>query len=377
MSEKAEKDFNRIILVGNGFDLAAGLKTKFSDFFLDLIKELVLNDSKRVNYGFKILHSLNDTEAIIPEEDKIKIIDSSDISEIIKILSQRRLNISCHFSLLSELLYQTNTNWVNIESIYFKKVNQLFKRFETPGSQYLSLQELIEKVSELNSFMSQLEVDLTEYLIREQNIFESSKANSDLSDFIDIVFGLFASRKDADLIKDSIESLWHKQPKMVTFVNFNYTNILQSFLTNKTTFTSQCIHIHGSVNNSDNPIIFGYGDDTSDDYRELELFEENVLLEKVKSFQYPKTHNYHKLLGVLEDCKYEVFIFGHSCGLTDKTLLSTIFEHENCFSIKNFHHGGEQSDFKKRMAISRHFSDKKLMRKRLLPFDLQARFPSN
>ncbi|RMZ61332.1 hypothetical protein D1632_00110 [Chryseobacterium nematophagum] len=28
----------------------------------------------------------------------------------------------------------------------------------------------------------------------------------------------------------------------------------------------------------------------------------------------------------------------HSCGNTDRTLLNTIFEHENCVSVKIFYH---------------------------------------
>ena len=34
---------------------------------------------------------------------------------------------------------------------------------------------------------------------------------------------------------------------------------------------------------------------------------------------------------------YQVFIMGHSCGNSDRTLLNTLFEHDNCLSIKVFY----------------------------------------
>jgi hypothetical protein len=97
----------------------------------------------------------------------------------------------------------------------------------------------------------------------------------------------------------------------------------------------------------------------------------------IKSFQYPKTDNYHKLLSFIEANDFEVFVVGHSCGLSDRTLLKTIFEHDKCLCIKTFHYKGEEEDFYKRIEISRHFSDKQKMRLRLLPFDQNATIPQN
>ena len=35
---------------------------------------------------------------------------------------------------------------------------------------------------------------------------------------------------------------------------------------------------------------------------------------------------------------------GHSCGNSDRTLLNTIFEHENCSSIKPYYHKWDGGD---------------------------------
>jgi hypothetical protein len=69
-----------------------------------------------------------------------------------------------------------------------------------------------------------------------------------------------------------------------------------------------------------------------------------------------------------------VCIKGHSCGLSDRTMLKEIFEHENCVSIMIYYHkwGSEdnQNDYvNKTYEISRHFTDKGLMRKKIVSFN--------
>jgi hypothetical protein len=60
---------------------------------------------------------------------------------------------------------------------------------------------------------------------------------------------------------------------------------------------------------------------------------------------------------------------GHSCGLSDRTLLNTIFEHNNCRSIKVFYHkkeNGLDNYTEIIQNISRHFNKKKLMREKIV-----------
>jgi len=66
-------------------------------------------------------------------------------------------------------------------------------------------------------------------------------------------------------------------------------------------------------------------------------------------------------------------IFGHSCGISDRTLLSKIFEHKNCKSIKIFYYNGsEESDNFNEvyMNLSRHFKEKERMREIVVSKDL-------
>lgn len=60
---------------------------------------------------------------------------------------------------------------------------------------------------------------------------------------------------------------------------------------------------------------------------------------------------------------------GHSCGNSDRTLLNTVFEHDNCVSIKPFYHQrGDGSDnyYELIQNISRNFTNMKLFRDRIV-----------
>ncbi len=89
----------------------------------------------------------------------------------------------------------------------------------------------------------------------------------------------------------------------------------------------------------------------------------------VKSIEYLNTDNYRRLLEYIDSDMYQIFIMGHSCGNSDRTLLNTLFEHENCASIKVYYH--QESPTKDNYSdivrnISRNFKDKKLMRERVV-----------
>jgi hypothetical protein len=119
--------------------------------------------------------------------------------------------------------------------------------------------------------------------------------------------------------------------------NIDYINEINNNI-NYLDYNISEIHIHGELNNPENPIIFGFGDDVDKKYQEFEDLNDNRYLENFKSIAYLQTDNYKKLLEFIDSEEYQVFIFGHSCGISDRTMLNTIFEHDNCKSIKPFYH---------------------------------------
>ncbi|MDR6526201.1 hypothetical protein J2787_001571 [Chryseobacterium rhizosphaerae] len=103
----------------------------------------------------------------------------------------------------------------------------------------------------------------------------------------------------------------------------------------------------------------------------LEDFLAGYALEdlKYKSMKYLESDSYKKLLEFINSNNYQVFIFGHSCGISDRTLLNTLFEHKNCNSIKPYYRQKDNgSDNYSEMIrnISRNFTDKASMRDKVV-----------
>lgn len=84
----------------------------------------------------------------------------------------------------------------------------------------------------------------------------------------------------------------------------------------------------------------------------------------IKSFKYLQLQNYRNISEFIESEPYQVHIFGHSCGLSDRTLLNTIFENENCISIKPyyFENNGTDDYIQNSYSIARHFKSKTKLR---------------
>jgi hypothetical protein len=151
------------------------------------------------------------------------------------------------------------------------------------------------------------------------------------------------------------------------YLNFNYTST-EKLYSNE---PNKIIHIHGELNDHNNPIIFGYGDNTDDRYKLIEQKNDKRYLKNMKSINYSKTSKYKEMLNFINLDKYQVYIMGHSCGISDKTLLNTLFEHENCLSIKVFYHNkrdGTDNHSDIASNISRNFNKKSLFGERLVPW---------
>jgi len=159
------------------------------------------------------------------------------------------------------------------------------------------------------------------------------------------------------------------------FVNFNYTKTLELYTSKNFPTKNNLINIHGELVNPSNSIIFGYGDEMDPHYAKIENLNSNEFLRNIKSFGYFRTDNYQRVLRFIEG-KYKPFtvkILGHSCGLSDRILLNTIFEHHNCKAIKIYYYQKSETEndyFEKTQEISRHFKStgKGDMRTKIVPF---------
>lgn len=364
--------YNRIVLIGNGFDLALGLKTSYADFFLDYLKEATplvfpkgYEETALFSLETKPMHLTNPPEYYIKEINRKQSV--KELLDFMELIIEIRYKYTFMNELVNELI---DAKWVDIEQYYYSRLLAEFASYKINPTV-----ARLRKIKKLNKCMDDLSHALQIFIIKQQ---DAGSVNYGESNMFNLIHKIREPLTE-DKLEFVMENHGQDHPSEILYLNFNYTDTVQHLIGDKGPFSkkdnSRHLHIHGSVDDKENPIIFGYGDDTAEEYHELEMAGENELLRMIKSFKYPRANNYHKLLGYIEEDYFDVFIVGHSCGLSDKTLLKTIFEHKHCIAIQNFHRGNESEDFEKRIQISRHFSDKVLMRERLLPFDQDALIP--
>jgi hypothetical protein len=413
---------NRIILIGNGFDLAHGMETSYQHF---------LND-----YWANTIASIKESQLNRPYENDEFTLDkcpSGFISgetykdlEITLTSHKTQIEYKNRFlKILTDKYYLEN--WVDVENEYYDLLKKAYNKEKFPKNDYdvKSLNSDFESVkNKLGAYLKGVEKTFDENLgseyLRTKNIighkiyrpfklkdfseaslnqkaeFEYNLIKKDIEGLAEDQISMddlneknkkLISRIDTKNALSSIRGLLQSEsainyfdliPDQTLFLNFNYTfteriygNPLEFDQFNEGKFTStEFVHIHGTTDNRNkNDIIFGFGDELDDEYKSIEKLNDNAYLENIKSINYLETDNYKKLLEFVNSGNFQIFIFGHSCGISDRTMLNTIFEHDNCASIKLFfHQRSEENDNYSDIIrnISRNFNDKAKMRDRVV-----------
>ncbi len=387
---------NRIVLIGNGFDLAHKLPTRYEDFlvwYFEDAAEKAWKKQDKVNKLVNVADPYND-ELIVVTCD-VSYFVSNDFNKekfcnhtSLKDMEQRgyyRLrnkfrggiavfDIDVTSDFLKRLLV-SDKNWADIEGEYFKALTKIY-----------TSETLVKTLNEDFAFIKE---KFQEYISMINSSVDCVGKRRDADKVIKYCFSPIGSYDWARNFNKPFKR-WVSRTNMrnssilgelkkfnnTYFINFNYTSMLnkhlQGFGGRDTKFKE--IHIHGAIH--PNPgdgvigdIIFGYGDDTHKLYKELEQDGNNELLAHMKSFYYSDEDHYLEVLDILDGKQpYEVVVVGHSMGLSDRVLLKTIFEHENCIAIRLLHRGSKPNHIQKRIALSRHMDDKLEMRGKIVPY---------
>lgn len=401
---------NRIILIGNGFDLAHGLRTSYQNFidwywdeWLKVLKESNNRKESDILCELTLNYSMTWKEFFSTRMKNEKIENSrkffyglnKDISIGIK-----------HSELFLEITKSIESKgWVDIEHDYYKLLNHSFdsRRINRP------------KANDLNKQLNYIQNRLVEYLKDIMN--KESKLKDNIKSIIygpikfrdvavsatdklvaHVINGLTCSENELKMklglykmtesdfqylneyrkeqnINDSLvytNILTNKYPyefflpDSIMFLNFNYTNTTKLYLPiPKPGF--EINHIHGELSKPDS-VIFGYGDELDENYRNISNLNDNEYLKNFKSIKYLESDRYRKALQFMDAAPFQVYILGHSCGNSDRTLLNTLFEHKNCISVKPYYfkNGHKDNYLDIVQNISRNFKDMKLMRDRVV-----------
>ena len=392
--------------------MAHGLKTGYKDFIDSYWDEVAVTTyDKYVDYFRKsvvtIPDSYNDNlisiriyngKASIPD----RVISSCESHNRYGVLcsSINKLNKSNKRPFSAELKFKNNffehisnqcslVNWVDIENEYYealkklllvedaqtrsisvKKLNKEFDAVKGLLEKYLTevSKSVIEaKESITDVFKSKISLDniaVTKSDLFRESVVESALSHQPVSTHPQTYYPhMLETVKEIERKKIRQSMGTDFVPDKILLLNFNYTNTAEKLYVKGGAY--EVINIHGELNNKNNPIIFGYGDELDDDYKTIEKLQDNDFLENIKSINYHKTRNYRRLLDFIHSGLYQVFVMGHSCGNSDRTLLNTLFEHDNCVSVKVFYHQIEagKDDYNNLIRnISRNFNDKARMR---------------
>lgn len=412
---------NRLIVIGNGFDLAHKLPTSYRSFINFVFQNFHnLNEQPLIKSLFNIKepffdYSLGITMRFKDYDDFMKRVkenynsgeftfsETHHNSKSFKMTYQNRyssFNPVPFFSFKNKffelITIQNAENWVDIENTYYQVLISMLKS----DNIYSYIGDINSLNHEFDEIRNLLEYYLTENI---ENSYEFSNSYLEASDIIELFkneyknleknihhpfFLEFPSNYRNELIEFDKELHPARDSNGFEnlFLDFNYTSTVSNYvniLNNKTNSLfgrSYSVQIHGQLGNLNNPINFGFGDEMDDNYKILEKINDNKYLENIKSFMYLNNSNYKKLLQWIENSDFQVFIMGHSCGLSDRTLLNTVFEHNNCKSIKIFYHEkNDGTDNFKDLSqnISRHFNKKALMRSKVVDKSNSIPLPQN
>ncbi len=371
---------NRLILVGNGFDLAHGLKTSYNDFMLWYITNCFVNafdnniyedqlikiekvtwaesqwqtarsvrDSVRKCYYDNKLHDLITNKWFVAGEDTFNHPNPIEVTKPAKLLVELLKNCS-------------NSKWVNIEAEFYGQLKKTLNPHINDDKREEFLKELNES---LKFIINQLEI----YLL-------SLPQPGYIPGYMEIL-------NSPILKKDIYNSILDKEEEPIStcILNFNYTDTFSQYLEyfpqNSSRPNPFLNFIHGQIKRKNNPLIFGFGDELDEHYLKMEKETIKGYFDYIKSFWYFRTSNYRNLVTFIESDEFQIYILGHSCGLSDRTMLNMVFEHPNCKSIKIYYHGTPERNNYVSLTheIARHFKDKVEMRKRIVSLDKSNPMP--
>lgn len=355
---------NRLILLGNGFDLAHGMKTGYNDFikwyFKKCLSEAQINEPyedsllyvKKLDYYFG-MYSKTQIDDFIEFLYSIKLsVCEKEFFDEKSLVGMNPYKITIKSELLRKLFDKCSYNtWVEVENEFYEMLRKILHTKEGKEEELRKLNESLTRIiQELETYLSEIKSPIFEKKYKE--IFESEILREDIvSDFLDSTI-----------------------PDSTMILNFNYTSTVEEYIKGDFYYSKikkiKVNYIHGQLNKVENPVIFGFGDELDEDYNAMELEKTKGFMKYIKSFWYFKASNYHDLLRFIEADRFQIFILGHSCGLSDRTMLNLLFEHKNCESIKIYYYdNGKGYDNYEDLTyeISKHFKDKSKMRRVIVP----------
>ena len=320
-----------ILILGNGFDIAMGRKTKYTDF-IEFEKQLFSN----------------------PDEELLEFLKDKNIR-----IEEYKDNLYLKF--IHENKDRLGENWSNLEIMisqladaikYFKENYEVLFKVATTGRDWLLEEDLLQeknyrsKLYIANMFFSLFHEKGWSSLEREVSLDKLNNEFIKQLDFLIELLEIYLSYLDSQDFKDSnfqvkptaLDGIPNLKNSYV--LNFNYTNTSGHLFGTPEENTH---FIHGQINlgrpiNQINTMVFGVEDkedDVNSDLIPYQKYYQRVVKETGNQFEIFFNTNYftvkRNIPGIGTNTnKYKVskniIIFGHSVDPLDKEIFQKCFE---------------------------------------------------
>ena len=331
-------NFKRLVIIGNGFDLAIGAKTKYSDFYKCL---KACFESKTIS-EFEKLYFYNDNEILI--------------NAFFKEVNENKDNYFINYFLNYEKIFG---DWVSFE----KELTKIVKSLDYLISALKSNDKLVIEMREESYIRIRIKIIDKPEVLQVLKILHNNKffyAYMDEKDYIyngAVIFDIngvvyknvydlhknisdFSERFPFELYNDlnvfsnlfsiylgivnhyvSFDMLLEDKFVYSCFITYNYTNYVERLLRKKHLDISNVVYINGAAENynghAKEKIVFGIDSNIKLDNHGFELFTKTVQ----RSI---KNTDISKLNYLFKTIFNEIIIFGHSLNIADYESLNFI-----------------------------------------------------
>lgn len=312
-----------VLVIGNGFDIAHGLYTKYIDFynFCNAIKRAI-DDKREIAIREDIKEKLLKSEFMKSTANIInnkKIVNDEILEKMIKICKDNYW-LNC----IKERNLSNDPHWCDIEGVIADEISKFSYVTKKYSSTKVRSQALMNESREIISIYKKIINYTQEKQSFKTNVYLfKEKLLSDLNDLtwmLEIYLSKFLNRKSKTY--KFFETL-----NIDYIINFNYTDTY-----NKLYKKDIPTHfIHGKIRNNDKDamnMVFGIGDRINEEDNNYEFIEFQKYYQRII---YKTGNDYAKWLD--NDEIMNIFIFGHSVNEVDGDIIERLItrKHTNIY----------------------------------------------
>ncbi|MFQ7110052.1 MAG: AbiH family protein [Anaerovoracaceae bacterium] len=327
----------KVLMIGNGFDLAHGLETKYTDFlkFVEQFNRVYDINERDSDFYLRSGNFMQFLVSLFRDNS----IESRHIIKEFRQITLENIWVN-HFNEVLDVKKNIGENWIDFEKEIERVIGWMEKSISTCKS-FMDIVNLYEREHVTVAFLTDLNIEIEKFKFTKSSNTEElekrliKKYLNDLDNLIralEIYFTLYVYSQIRENFNDDIISL--KLGENDAIISFNYTDTYNKIYKNNLIAPENIHFIHGNAvlhNNGNNNMVVGI-DET------LEGDEINKNLKYVGFKKYFQRivkdvdASYTNLFKLSEDEyneKIEVFVFGHSLDKTDSDIIRRIFTAKN------------------------------------------------